>query len=45
LESFEKFVKKKTEQIRKEYGCHTVEYSVEVHDGQVRLKAKAKTTA
>ena len=44
LESFEKFVKKKTEQIRKEYGCHTVEYSVEVHDGQVRLKAKAKTT-
>ncbi len=45
LESFEKFVKKKTDQIRKEYGCHTVEYSVEVQDGQVRLKAKAKTTA
>jgi hypothetical protein len=42
LQSFNSFVKKKTDQIRKQYGCHAVEYSVELHDGQVRLKAKAK---
>jgi len=36
------FVQKKTEQIRKDYGCHAVEYSVEMENGQVRLKAKAK---
>lgn len=42
LESFEKFVQGKTEQIRKQYGCHSVEYSVEMEAGQVRLKAKAK---
>ncbi len=43
FESFKKFVAGKTDQIRKEYGCHAVEYSVEVQDGQVKLKAKAKT--
>ncbi len=43
FDSFKAFVKKKTEQIRKDYGCHSVEYSVEVENGQVRLKAKAKT--
>lgn len=42
LESFSKFVQSKTEQIRKQYGCHSVEYSVEMEGGQVRLKAKAK---
>ena len=42
LESFEKFVQNKTDQIRKQYGCHSVEYSVEMDGGQVRLKAKAK---
>jgi len=42
FESFQKFVKKKTEQLRNEYGSSTVEYVVEVEDGQVRLKAKAK---
>jgi hypothetical protein len=42
LESFEKFVQNKTDQIRKQYGCHAVEYSVEMDSGQVRLKAKAK---
>jgi hypothetical protein len=42
LDSFQSFVQKKTEQIRKQYGCHSVEYSVEMQDGQVRLKAKAK---
>lgn len=42
LDSFKSFVAKKTEQIRKQYGCHTVEYSVEMQEGHVRLKAKAK---
>ena len=42
FDSFKTFVKKKTEQIRKDYGCHAVEYSVELENGQVRLKAKAK---
>jgi len=41
-ESFKMFVQKKTEQIRKDYGCHAVEYSVELENGQVKLKAKAK---
>ena len=44
LASFRKFVRQKTSQIRKEYGCAAVEYSVEVKDGQVKLKAKPKTT-
>jgi hypothetical protein len=42
LDSFASFVKKKTDQIRKQYGCQAVEYSVELQDGQVKLKAKAK---
>ena len=42
FDSFKAFVQKKTDQIRKDYGCHAVEYSVEVENGQVRLKAKAK---
>jgi hypothetical protein len=42
FESFKRFVAGKTDQIRKEYGCHSVEYSVEMQDGQVKLKAKAK---
>jgi len=42
VDSFKAFVKKKTEQIRKDYGCHAVKYSVEMENGQVRLKAKAK---
>ena len=40
--SFENFVQKKTEQLRRQYGCHSVQYTVEVAEGQVRLKAKAK---
>lgn len=42
INSFKQFVKKKTEQLRKDYGCHAVEYSVEMENGQVKLKAKAK---
>lgn len=43
IESFTAFVQKKTEQIRKQYHCDNVEYSVELTDGHVKLKAKAKT--
>jgi hypothetical protein len=42
FESFQKFVKKKTDQLRKEYGSSAVEFAVEVEDGKVRLKAKAQ---
>jgi hypothetical protein len=43
LDSFSSFVQKKTEQIRKQYGCEAVEYTVEMQNGQVKLKAKAKS--
>ncbi len=43
LDSFKNFVRQKTAQLRSEYKCQTVEYSVELQDGQVRLKAKPKT--
>jgi hypothetical protein len=43
LDSFSTFVQKKTDQIRKQYGCQDVEFSVELAEGQVKLKAKAKT--
>jgi hypothetical protein len=42
LNSFTSFVEKKTDQLRKQHGCKSVEYSVEIQDGQVKLKAKAK---
>ena len=42
LDSFATFVKNKSAQIRKQHGCQAVEYSVELQDGQVKLKAKAK---
>jgi hypothetical protein len=41
FDSFSSFVKKKTDQIRKQYACDVVEYSVELEAGKVRLKAKA----
>lgn len=40
LESFKRFVKQKTDQLKKDLGCRAVEYVVEVENGQVRLKAK-----
>jgi hypothetical protein len=43
LDSFSTFVQKKTAEIRKQYGCQDVEFSVELAAGQVKLKAKAKT--
>jgi hypothetical protein len=42
LDSFTTFVQKKTDQIRKQYGCQAVEFTVETQDGEVKLKAKAK---
>jgi hypothetical protein len=42
LDSFAAFVEKKTSQLRKLYGCDSVVYSVEMEDGQVKLRAKAK---
>lgn len=42
LDSFASFVQKKTAQIRQENSCHAVEYTVEMQDGQVKLKARAK---
>ena len=42
IDSFTTFVQKKTSQIRKQYKCEKVEYTVEVQDGHVKLKAKAK---
>jgi hypothetical protein len=43
LDSFAAFVQKKTSQIRKQYGCASVVYSVEINDGHVKLTAKAKS--
>jgi hypothetical protein len=43
LESFNSFVQKKTDQLRKQYNCQGVEYSVDFADGKVKLTAKART--
>ncbi len=43
LDSFSTFVQKKSQEIRKQYGCQDVEFSVELNAGHVKLKAKAKT--
>ena len=43
LDSFSTFVQKKTAEIRKQYGCNDVEFSVELNHGQVKLKAKARS--
>lgn len=43
FDSFTTFVRKKTDQIRKQYHCNDVEYSVEITNGHVKLKAKAKS--
>jgi hypothetical protein len=41
IESFTKFVRTKTAQIRQEMKCESVEFSVEVEQGRVKLKARA----
>src|SRR5215813_9915201 len=43
LDSFTAFVQKKTDQIRKQYGCQVVEFTVDLADGDAKLKAKAKS--
>jgi hypothetical protein len=43
MDSFTSFVQKKTAQLRQQYHCARVEYTVEVQGGHVKLKAKAKT--
>ena len=43
LDSFAAFVAKKTSEIRKQQRCDAVVYSIEMQDGQVKLKAKAKS--
>jgi hypothetical protein len=42
LESFNSFVQKKTKEIKKQYGCDKVEYSIDIADGKVKLTARAK---
>jgi hypothetical protein len=42
LQSFSSFVQKKTKEIRKQYGCEKVEYTVDIADGKVKLTARAK---
>jgi hypothetical protein len=42
LNSFASFVQKKTSEIRQEHGCSAVEYKIELQNGQVKLRAKAK---
>jgi hypothetical protein len=42
FDSFQKFVQKKTTEIRSKYNCDAVEYEVELKDGKVKLKARPK---
>ncbi len=42
FDSFHSFVEKKTAQLRKQYGCAAVEFSVEMQQGKVHLKARPK---
>jgi len=42
LDNFQKFLRQKTQQFKKQKGCQQVEYVVAVEGGQVRLKARAK---
>jgi len=41
LDTFASFVQNKTAQIRKQHGCEAVEFTVEMQNGKVKLKAKA----
>jgi hypothetical protein len=42
FDSFREFLSKKTSEIRAQYGCAKVEYSLELEDGQIKLKARGK---
>jgi hypothetical protein len=41
FESFQAFVQKKTEQLRQQHNCRAVEYTLDIDNGRVKLKAKA----
>lgn len=43
METFKRFVKQKTEQLKKDMACQQVEYVVEIENGQVRLKARGSS--
>jgi hypothetical protein len=43
MDTFKRFVKQKTEQLKKEMACQQVEYVVEIENGQVRLKARGSS--
>jgi hypothetical protein len=43
FDSFYAFVKRKTAQLQRDLGCSEVEYSVETQEGQVKLKARARS--
>lgn len=43
LNSFQDFLREKTQELRKQEGCREVEYVVAVEEGQVRLKARVKS--
>lgn len=42
FEQFHRFVRQKTDELKKQLGCQQVEYSVSLEGGQVKLKAKGK---
>lgn len=42
FEQFHRFVRQKTDELKKQLGCQQVEYTVSVEGGQVKLKAKGK---
>ncbi|HEV8384612.1 MAG TPA: MXAN_5187 C-terminal domain-containing protein [Candidatus Acidoferrales bacterium] len=42
LDSFQAFVRQKTEQLKKQKGAAEVEYAISVEEGQVKLKARVK---
>lgn len=39
-DTFKRFVRQKTEQLKRDFGCQQVEYVIEAGHGQVKLKAK-----
>jgi len=43
FDSFREFLSKKTSEIRKQFGCASVLYSIELKNGEVKLKAQGKT--
>jgi len=42
FDSFREFLSKKTTEVRTQFGCSSVEYSIELESGQVKLKARGK---